>query len=120
MASITYASQALIGLLGSFNDGHRLWSPEIVLLTSGALSVQLIVLGLELKRDIVFFLVGNHEVEILAASATDKGRFARVENQNEHECAGIWMKEGTARLLTSVAGFQTEASKAVSEFDASR
>jgi len=87
-------------MFSRFDDSYRCGGPEIVLLAPCALGVQLIVLSLELQGDIVFFLVRDHEIQVLTTSAADKGRFARIQSQNVHGCAAIWMREKTARLLT--------------------
>ena len=58
-----------------------------MLLALHTLRVQLIILGIELELYIALFFVGHHQVQILAKSAADESRLARVESQNVHAYA---------------------------------
>ena len=53
-------------------------------LTLDTLSVQLIVLGIELKGYVVLFLVGHHQIQVFATSTADESGLARIESQNVH------------------------------------
>ena len=51
------------------------------------LRVQLIILGIELELYVALFFVGHHEIQILAKSAANESRLARIESQNVHASA---------------------------------
>jgi hypothetical protein len=53
-------------------------------LALNTLCVQLIILGVKLKRYVVLFLVGHHQIQILATSTPHEGGFAGIECQNIH------------------------------------
>ena len=53
-------------------------------LALNTLRIQLIVLGMKLERYVVLFLVGYHQVQILATSTPHEGGFAGIERQNIH------------------------------------
>jgi hypothetical protein len=60
-----------------------------------ALCVQLIVLGIELEGYVALFLVGHHQIQVLAKSAADESGLARIESQNVHENVAVWMMDFT-------------------------
>jgi len=53
-------------------------------LALNALCIQLIIFGMELKRNVVLLLVGHHQIQILATSTPHEGGFAGIERQNVH------------------------------------
>jgi len=60
------------------------------------LRIQLVVFGVELEGYIVLFLVGHHQIQVLATSAAHESRFARIESQNVHTKPVLWMKDCAA------------------------
>ncbi len=55
-----------------------------MLLALHALRVQLIIFGIELEFYVALFFVGHHQIQILAKSAANESRLARIESQNVH------------------------------------
>ena len=65
------------------------------------LRVQLVVLGIELERDVAIFFVGYHQIQVLATSAAHESGLAGIEGQNIHVSADILMRKLAAQLLIS-------------------
>src|ERR1700676_1948083 len=82
--------------LGRFDDRDRARSPEIMPLAQHTLRIQLIVFGIELERYIAFFLVGHHQIQVLAPRAAHERGLARIESQNVHTHAALWMRNRAA------------------------
>jgi hypothetical protein len=55
-----------------------------MLLALHALRVQSIIFGIELEFYVALFFVGHHEIQVLAKSAANESRLARIESQNVH------------------------------------
>jgi hypothetical protein len=53
--------------------------------------IQLIIPGMELERHVVLFLVGHHQIQILATSTPHEGGFAGIERQYIHSNPALWM-----------------------------
>jgi len=60
------------------------------------LRVQLIVLRVELERYIGLFFIGYHQIQVFTTSAANEGGLARIESQDIHRNAAIWMRDSTA------------------------
>ena len=70
--------------LRGLDDGNGAGSPQIMALALNALRIQLIILGVELEGHVALFLVGHHQIQILATSTPHEGGFAGIESQNVH------------------------------------
>lgn len=68
-------------------------------LALNTLRIQLIILGMELERHVVLFLVGHHQIQILATSTPHEGGFAGIECQYIHTNPALWMTDWAAQLL---------------------
>jgi hypothetical protein len=44
------------------------------------LRIQLVIFGIELERHLVLFLVGHHQIQVVATSAADESGLARIES----------------------------------------
>jgi hypothetical protein len=79
--------------LGGLDDGYGAGSPEVVAFALFTLGVQLIVLGIELEGYVALFFVGHHQIQVLATSAFHESGLARIESQNVHKNATVWMRD---------------------------
>jgi hypothetical protein len=74
-------------VLGGLDDSDRAGSPEVMSFALDALRIQLIVLGVELKFYVALFLIGYHEIQVLAKSTADESGLTRIESQHVHRAA---------------------------------
>jgi len=74
-------------VLGGLDDGDGAGCPDVMSLALDTLRIQLIVLGVELKFYIALFLIGHHEIQVLAKSTADESGFTRIESQHVHRAA---------------------------------
>jgi hypothetical protein len=89
-------SEISVCVLRRLDDGYGAGSPDVVAFASFTLGVQLIVLGIELEGDVALFFIGHHQIQVLATSAFHESGFARIESQNIHRNATVWMRDSTA------------------------
>jgi hypothetical protein len=74
-------------VLGGLDDGDGAGSPNVMSFALDALRIQLIVLGVELKFYVALFLIGYHEIQVLAKSTADESGLTRIESQHVHRAA---------------------------------
>jgi len=89
----------LVRALRGLDDRDGARSPQIMALALYALRIQLIILGMELERHVALFLVGDHQIQILATSTPHEGGFAGIEGQNIHTIR--YMDERASSLVAS-------------------
>ena len=91
-----FTALRLVRPLRRFDDRDRARSPEIMPLAQHTLRIQLIVFGIELERYIALFLVGHHQIQVLAPRAAHERGLARIESQNVHTHPALWMRNRAA------------------------